>query len=82
LHDSILARSLKRLTADGLVRREEQSTGFPPAVSYSLSDAGRDFLHVAASLADWSDRHPDIVAQAQTNRTHPTDQSPDNRHSP
>ncbi len=68
LHDSMLARSLKRLTDDGLLCRDEDRTGFPPAVCYSLSRAGREFLHLAALLAEWSDRHPGAVAQAQASR--------------
>jgi DNA-binding HxlR family transcriptional regulator len=68
LHDSMLARSLKRMTDDGLICRAEDRAGFPPAVCYSLSEAGLDFLHVAAALADWSYRYPHVITQAQTNR--------------
>jgi DNA-binding HxlR family transcriptional regulator len=73
LHDSMLARTLRRMTDEGLICRVEDRSGFPPAVCYSLSEAGRDFLHAAAALAAWSDRHAGIVAQAKTNRLSPAD---------
>jgi DNA-binding HxlR family transcriptional regulator len=68
LHDSMLARSLKLLTDDGLICRDEDRTGLPPAVCYSLSEAGRDFLHVAAS-------HFGLVESASQRRRPGPDQS-------
>jgi DNA-binding HxlR family transcriptional regulator len=67
LHDSILARSLRRLVDDGLIHRDEQRTQFPPSVRYSLTAAGHDLLGTVRVLADWSTRHPDLVAQALLN---------------
>ncbi len=68
LHDSILARTLKRLTEDGLLDRDEADGAFPPSVQYGLTAAGREILAAAPILAAWATRHADLIVRAQRNR--------------
>jgi DNA-binding HxlR family transcriptional regulator len=42
LRDSILARVLKKLTAEGLLIRDEKLGDFPPKVYYSLAPQVRN----------------------------------------
>lgn len=65
LHDSILTRTLKKMTAEGLVVREEKTDTFPVQVYYSLTPAVYEFLEAAAPAVEWIRRHPEIVERAQ-----------------
>jgi DNA-binding HxlR family transcriptional regulator len=68
LHESTLTRTLRQLTGDQLIGREEAVGMFPPSVRYSLTPAGRDLLQAAIPLALWARRHSDLVEYAQSRR--------------
>ncbi|WP_418153412.1 winged helix-turn-helix transcriptional regulator [Actinoalloteichus caeruleus] len=57
LHDSILARTLRRMERDGLVHREREVGRFPPSVSYQLTPLGAALLHALRPLVDWAADH-------------------------
>nr|WP_243869393.1 replication-relaxation family protein [Amycolatopsis granulosa] len=65
LHDSILARTLKKMRMQGLVFRERSTKSFPPEVEYALNPAVADALRAAEPLIAWTRAHPDLLAQAQ-----------------
>jgi DNA-binding HxlR family transcriptional regulator/predicted MFS family arabinose efflux permease len=64
LHDSVLARTLRRMNDDGLIDRDESLGVFPPSVLYALTPPGRELLAAAAALAQWAEQHPDVVVGA------------------
>jgi DNA-binding HxlR family transcriptional regulator len=68
LHESILTRTLRRMTADELLVRVEDVGVFPPSVWYTLSPATRDALVAVTSLAEWVEAYPDLIARAQERR--------------
>lgn len=55
LSDRLLAERLKRLEAEGLVRREVAS-GPPVAVTYMLTRAGSELEAAVHVLAGWAER--------------------------
>jgi DNA-binding HxlR family transcriptional regulator len=65
LHDSILARTLKKMTEEGLLIRERRTETFPARVIYSLTPEVLEFLPLTESLVEWVERHPELIAQAQ-----------------
>jgi DNA-binding HxlR family transcriptional regulator len=68
LHDSVLARTLRRLTEDGLVTRSETLGVFPPSVRYSPTNAVRELLVAIQPLARWAHDHSGLIADARTHR--------------
>jgi DNA-binding HxlR family transcriptional regulator len=60
LHDSILARALKKMTAAGLLIRDEKPGGFPPKVYYSLTPQVVESLTALAPLVRWARAHREI----------------------
>ncbi len=68
LQESILTRTLKRMTSDGVLTRVQDARAFPPSVRYSLTEAAREMLEAVVPAADWVERHPEIVARAQRTR--------------
>ena len=65
LHDSILARTLKKMTEEGLLVRTRNTQGFPATVTYSLNPEVLTFLTLVETLVGWVDDHPELIAQAQ-----------------
>ncbi|MEC3974937.1 winged helix-turn-helix transcriptional regulator [Amycolatopsis sp. H20-H5] len=65
LHDSILARTLKKMTEGGLLTRTRCTETFPVQVVYSLKPEVLEFLSLSEVLVGWADGHPELVAQAQ-----------------
>jgi DNA-binding HxlR family transcriptional regulator len=65
LHDSYLARVLKKLTEAGLLARTRETEPFPPRVYYSLKPEVVEFLELSRTLLTWIDAHPDVIARAQ-----------------
>jgi DNA-binding HxlR family transcriptional regulator len=53
---NMLARRLRTLTARGLLERRQYSTR-PPRFEYVLTEQGRDFFPVLASLGTWGLQH-------------------------
>lgn len=68
LYESTLTRALRRLTADGLVTRDEQPGAFGATVRYSLTPAAAELLDAVRPLADWARRHDRLIAQARQRR--------------
>lgn len=68
LHESILTRTLQRMTADELLIREENAGVFPPSVWYSLTPATRHALLAVTPLAEWVEEYPDLIARARERR--------------
>jgi Predicted transcriptional regulators len=50
--DQVLARRLRELESDGLIRRSV-TYGRPPAARYALTDTGRSLLPVLDALTEW-----------------------------
>jgi DNA-binding HxlR family transcriptional regulator len=65
LHDSILARTLKKMTEEGLLTRTRRTEAFPVTVTYSLKPEVLEFLKLAEPVIAWVDDHPELVGQAQ-----------------
>jgi DNA-binding HxlR family transcriptional regulator len=65
LHDSYLARTLKKMTEEGLLTRTHGTEAFPPRVYYSLKPEVVEFLELSKTMLTWIDAHPDLIAQAQ-----------------
>lgn len=53
-----LARTLREMEADGLVRRHDYGE-IPPRVDYRLTDAGRALKPVLQAMEDWANRYPE-----------------------
>ncbi len=49
----VLLDQLKQLEVDGVILREEKS-GFPPEVSYRISEKGNALTPVLSALEDWA----------------------------
>jgi hypothetical protein len=60
-----LARTLKKMTEEGLVTRVRCAKSFPVKVFYSLNPEVLDFLTRIESIVAWPGEHPELVAQAQ-----------------
>jgi DNA-binding HxlR family transcriptional regulator len=60
LHDSILARTLKKMREQGLIVRESCDKSFPPEVAYSLTPAVAEVLTLAEPLIEWTRAHPEF----------------------
>ncbi|CAM4296380.1 helix-turn-helix domain-containing protein [Kibdelosporangium persicum] len=65
LHDSILARTLKKMTEEGLLVRTRDTETFPPKVFYSLRPEVAELLKLLEPLVEWVRRNPDLIAKAQ-----------------
>jgi len=65
LHDSILARTLKKMTREGLLVRTRRTEIFPPRVYYSLKPEIAEFLRVVEPVVEWTRCHPGLIAQIQ-----------------
>lgn len=52
----VLSRELKALTNAGLIARKDYGL-VPPKVEYRLTEAGRNFTPIIASIRDWGERH-------------------------
>jgi DNA-binding HxlR family transcriptional regulator len=68
LHDSVLTRTLKAMTADGLILRHQEVGAFPPSVQYAISTATAEALDALEPMVAWVDRHPDLIERAQRRR--------------
>ncbi|PKV94743.1 HxlR family transcriptional regulator [Amycolatopsis echigonensis] len=68
LHESVLARTLKTMTADGLILRHQQSTAFPPSVQYSLSPETAEALDAMMPMVTWATKHADLIQRARARR--------------
>jgi DNA-binding HxlR family transcriptional regulator len=68
LHASVLTRTLKTMTADRLIVRDQEAGVFPPSVVYSLAPSTGEALEATQPLADWVSRHPDVVERARRRR--------------
>jgi hypothetical protein len=55
----VLSQQLKELIEDGLVQRNVDSSVYPPAVEYVLTDAGAELVPVLDILYIWSIRQMD-----------------------
>lgn len=64
LHDSILARSLTRMTAIGLLSRTSVEL-FPPKVLYALESPATDFLELLRQTFGWPGQYSEVVSRAQ-----------------
>lgn len=63
ISDRMLAQTLQRLEADGLVRRTAHQV-VPPHVDYSLTGVGREAAERVLALAGWIETNlPRILAQ-------------------
>jgi DNA-binding HxlR family transcriptional regulator len=65
LHDSILARTLKKMTEEGLLARIRCTKTFPVTVTYELKPEVLEFLPLTETLVAWADEHQELIAQAQ-----------------
>src|SRR5262245_20235268 len=67
---NMLARRLRTLTERGLFERRQYSDR-PPRFEYRLTERGRDFFPVLASLGTWGRRHvaPDTTVQIAERRS-------------
>lgn len=60
--DAVLSTRLKELCARGLAERVVDA-GPPVAVSYRLTDAGRDVAPVLATIRAYGSAHPEVLAR-------------------
>lgn len=60
----MLAKTLRNLERDGLVRRRLYA-GVPPRVDYSLTDLGASLVGPADGFRRWAEDHLDHVQRAQ-----------------
>lgn len=70
LHDSILTRTLRKMTEEGLLIRTRDESTFPPKVFYALRPEIAEFIELLKPLTDWVRRNPGLVAQAQAYSRH------------
>ncbi len=68
LHESTLTRTLRQLTADGLIERHERADGFITAVRYTITPAGARLLDSVIPLTDWAREHDDLIRCARVRR--------------
>jgi DNA-binding HxlR family transcriptional regulator len=68
ISEKMLIRQLRRLEADGIVRRK-QYPEVPPRVEYSLSEVGASLLPVLTQLGAWAVKHlPDRLSFLRSDR--------------
>jgi DNA-binding HxlR family transcriptional regulator len=60
LSDRVLSDTLRRARERGLVARRSEARMFGP-VWYRLTPIGRSLLDAARPLAEWAERHRDVV---------------------
>ncbi len=65
LHDSILTRTLRKMVAEGLVKRQELPDVFPRHVRYELRPEAMDFLERVRKVVGWSSDNAHVVVRAQ-----------------
>jgi DNA-binding HxlR family transcriptional regulator len=65
LHDSMLARTLKKMTEEGLLTRARDTEILPPKVFYSLTQDAVAFLELAEPAMAWAEAHTELIAHAQ-----------------
>jgi DNA-binding HxlR family transcriptional regulator len=78
ISDKVLAESLRRLLASGLVDRRAYAAA-PPRVDYGLTDLGRSLVDgPMTALGRWIDEHGDelLDVQEHAERIQPTPQRP------
>lgn len=73
LHDSILARTLKKMTEEGILSRRRDTETFPVRVYYSLNPEVVELLDVLDTVVAWVKKHPGLIARAQAHRRHDND---------
>lgn len=59
ISEKVLSQQLKELIGDGLVQRNVDTTVYPPAVEYVLTEAGEELVPVLDILYIWSIRQMD-----------------------
>lgn len=57
--EKVLTEQLRQLEAHGVIVRDV-SESIPPAVTYSLNDAGRRLADLMVGLCDWGSEHFNI----------------------
>lgn len=57
--DAVLATTLKEMTADGIICREQHNE-MPPRVEYSLTEKGRSALPMLFSICQWAAQYVKI----------------------
>ena len=62
ISERMLIKQLRRLEADGMVRRQ-QYPEVPPRVEYSLSEVGESLIPVLDHLGNWALRHLDSAVK-------------------
>lgn len=65
LHDSILARALKKMTGEGLLVHDYDDSTFPPKAHYALTAEAVEFFALFRGLASWATRRADLMARAR-----------------
>ncbi|WP_418155368.1 winged helix-turn-helix transcriptional regulator [Actinoalloteichus caeruleus] len=65
LHDSILARTLKRMTAAGLVSRTGSTDTFPPQAIYTATPEVVDLLKLLEPAVAWTRKNASLVERAR-----------------
>ena len=65
LHDSMLARTLKKMTEEGLLTRTRRTEIFPPQVFYSLKQDAVEFLQLCEPAIAWAEEHTELIEHAQ-----------------
>lgn len=65
LHDSVLTRTLKSMTAKELIERKQLRSSFPPSVQYALTPATAEALSAWDSVIAWARKHADLVARVR-----------------
>jgi DNA-binding HxlR family transcriptional regulator len=70
LHDSILTRTLKKMTKEGLLVRTESTVSFPREVYYSLTPVVAELLSAIEPAVEWARRNPELIAAAQAYTRH------------
>jgi DNA-binding HxlR family transcriptional regulator len=56
ISEKMLAAQLKSLERDGIVSRQQLEHN-PPRVDYTLTDSGRELVHVMYHLCNWGVKH-------------------------
>lgn len=70
LHDSILTRTLKKMTDEGLLDRFEVPESFPPQVYYALTPPVFEFLGAIEPAVKWARSNAELVSRAHAYRVH------------
>ena len=64
---AMLAKTLRELENDGLIRRE-QFNEIPPRVEYSFTPMGRDLQPVFYAIMNWGFQHEDALCRGDQER--------------